>query len=118
MTEILIELPQKLSTNVIYRMNHFAKNDFQKSVNILVKKAVYDQKIKPVTEYPAICTYVFYLKGRSIDILNTAGMAKAVEDGLRYTDILKDDSLKFIKQVTLLEEKSERDYSYVTVEIN
>lgn len=118
MTEITIILPEKLSTNKIYRMHHIEKGEFQQAVNMAVKVAVVQQKIKAITEYPVICTYVFYVTGNTLDVLNTSGMAKAVEDGLRYSKVLKDDSLKHVKQVTLLEEKSEQKYSYVILEIN
>lgn len=118
MIEIKVILPEKLSTNKIYRMHHHPKAFFQQEVNKAVMVAVREQKIKKITEYLIICCYVFYVTGKTLDVLNTAGMAKAVEDGLRYANILKDDSLKYIKQVTLLEEKSEQNYSYVVLEIN
>lgn len=118
MTEIIIILPEKLSTNRIYRMHHIPKNKFQQDVNMAVLVAVRKQKIKAVKKYPIICTYVFYVTGKTLDVLNTAGMAKAIEDGLRYAKILKDDSLKYIKQITLLEERSSENYSYVVLEID
>lgn len=118
MQEVTVILPEKLSTNKIYRMHFTEKNSFQQAVNIAVKEAVQKQKIKPIKEYPVICVYVFYITGKYLDILNLGGMAKAVEDGLRYAKIFKDDSKKYIEQVTLLEERSDKKYSYVTVEIN
>lgn len=118
MTEINIILSEKLSTNKIYTMHHMPKSEWNNELYRAVKVAVIQQKIKPIQEYPIICTYVFYIAGKTLDILNLGGMAKTIEDGLRYSNIIKDDSLKYIKQVTLLEERSDKNYSYVVLEIN
>lgn len=118
MQDITIIMPSKLSTNKIYTMHHFAKAKYNKEVHQAVKVAVIQQKIKPIKEYPIICTYIFHAAGKTLDILNVAGMAKCVEDGLRYCGVLKDDTLKYVCQVTLLEEKSDKDYSYFVLEIN
>lgn len=117
MISINIILPEKLSSNRIYRMHHHAKNRFQTAVNKEVAQSVREQKIKEITKYPVRCKYTFYVTGKTIDVVNTAGMAKAVEDGLRYAKILKEDSLKFVKEVTFLEERSDKKYSYVILEI-
>jgi hypothetical protein len=118
MQTIEIIIPEKLSTNKVYNLHHFAKAKWNKDIYQSVKVAVIQQKIKPIKEYPIICTYIFHSAGRSLDLINLGAMIKAIEDGLRYANILKDDTLKEVCQITLLEEKSDREYSYFVLEIN
>lgn len=99
---ITIPLPQKLSSNAMHARMHWTKrakisDEFYQAVWFAVK----EQKVKRITKYPVDCRYDFVLEGKLLDTLNTAEMAKLVEDGLRKAGVLDDDGQKHVREVTL-----------------
>ena len=110
-----ITISKKLSTNQILRLHYHKKTAYQNDMNNSVHVCCKEQKIEPITEYPMDFRYEFYLLGNSLDTSNTSGMQKVIEDGLRYAGILKDDSRKFVGEITLVERDSKRNYNYCIV---
>lgn len=100
---------------------HFReKKAFQDEINMSVFVCCREQHIEPIDSelYPLDFTYDFRLIGNSLDTSNTSGMQKAIEDGLRYAKILKDDSRKYVGRIILDEGLSERNYNYCIVTWN
>lgn len=100
--------------NAFWTKKKALKDAILQSVFVACKQ----QKIKHITEYPIQLTFVFYFKGRLLDLDNTGNLIKSLIDGLRYAKILDDDSTKFVNQLTIRSEKSKRAYDYVLIEID
>ena len=96
-----VELPEKASTNVLYRRHHRARYKTEQDFYLAVRHAVQKQGIVPVKKYPVSIENIFEIPGKRLDSLNLSGMAKMVEDGLRHAKILKDDSPKYVKSTNL-----------------
>ncbi len=104
--EFHIPLPRKISSNSIYGGMHWSKrkkiaDEFHNVVFYTVK----NERVEKIKEYPVHVYYLFTLKGRRMDVLNTSFLAKLLEDGLVRSGILKDDSQEYVKMVTLRCEK-------------
>jgi hypothetical protein len=113
--ELEIRIPGQISTNDIYSSNPFSLGK--------VKHAFYEEvaygcgKLSPITVYPVRLVFTFYLTGRRYDWVNCAGMAKMIEDGLRLSGVLKNDSPPYVSQGTIRVEKSKRKYPYCILEV-
>lgn len=57
-------------------------------------------KVK-VKAYPVKIRYEFYFRNKPLDSLNTAFMAKMLEDGMVHSKVLTDDTLEFVTESTL-----------------
>lgn len=120
MITIEVDLPDKITINNFYSKHWAEKGRITEDFHKAVWDVVREQKIKkiPDEEYPLSITMTFYFKGKLLDWINCAAMAKSLEDSLRYCEILKDDSPKFIKWGKIIPEKSKKKYHYVKIEIN
>jgi hypothetical protein len=76
-----------------------------------------EQKIKRVRKYPVHLFFTFHLTGRMIDVDNCGSMVKSAIDGLRDAEILRDDSPKFVRPLTVDVKKSETGEDYCLIEI-
>jgi hypothetical protein len=103
---ISMELPEKASTNVLYRLHGIKRWKTEQQFYLAVKEVVTRERIKPVTAYPIVAVYAFEVPGKQLDVLNLSGMAKMVEDGLRHAGILIDDTPAYVAGVSLRCERS------------
>jgi hypothetical protein len=101
--------------NKLYGMYYHRRSDIFNDFRVSVASEVKKQNIKPFKEYPLHFTYTFYFMKKPLDIINCSGMIKVIEDSLRYCKILENDDLKFVKGITILQEKSEEKYDYVII---
>lgn len=99
-------IPQKISTNKIYAGMHFRS---RKKIVDLYHNYFIDQKGKTIEHYPVDITYIFTFKTRPLDSLNTAFMAKMIEDSLIKHGVLQDDTPEFVESSTLISKKGEKD---------
>jgi len=110
-----VRIPKKISTNVYYRAHYMAKNSINNDFYNEVFAAVIKQKIKPISNYPAKVSFVFFLHGRLLDWVNLSAMAKMIEDGLVKNGILENDDKRYISQGALSCEKSNAKYDYCII---
>lgn len=97
-----MSLPQKISLNELYSVVHWhIRKEHKDTWSLLTKIAVRKSGIKPVTKLPASVTYQFYIAGRQLDTVNHAYMIKLLEDGMISAGLFKDDSSKYIGDVTI-----------------
>lgn len=93
--KITLPIHTKVSLNKIYGGIHFSTRSKHKEEFHWIVIA------ENVPEYPGPfpveITYNFKLKGRLLDSLNTAYMAKMIEDGLVHEEVLPDDAPKYVR---------------------
>ena len=103
-TRAIFELPEKISTNKFYAgMNYRKRAKIVEGFKNSIYWQVQDSKLKRIErpeDYPVCLLFKFYLKNRLLDASNCSGMGKMIEDGLVFTQILKDDSPKYVASVT------------------
>lgn len=98
-----ISLNGRVSLNQIYSGIHFSKRNNLKNLWLAsVQKIV---KKERVTKYPVKIRMVFYQGGKLYDSSNCAFMGKMIEDALVKTKVLKDDTPKYVSEVTYVSKK-------------
>lgn len=108
MIKIKIPNPHKISLNSYINgsMHWTKKNKIAKEYH----EAFLEFKNKfEITEYPVSITFIFYFKGKLLDIDNVAISKKLCIDGLRHIGLLKDDTVKFINELHTYIEKGKKD---------
>ena len=90
----------KFSTNQIYAGVHWAKRKQAKD-SIARYAAIFCRPVKKIDAYPVEISYRFVFGTRALDTLNTAAMAKMLEDAFRAIGILKDDSPAYVARTVL-----------------
>lgn len=103
-----LDIPEKLSTNLIYAGRHWAK---RKADADLYHWAVFAavRKQKPFFPQPCKLYFLFEFKNDILDCSNCSYMAKLCEDGLVHAGALTDDSTKYVSRVALDSIKGDRD---------
>lgn len=72
-------------------------------------------------QYPVEIQYDFFFETRALDTLNTAGMAKCIEDSFRTVGVLEDDSPKYVRRSIITveqlktKEKIKNDYVFIYI---
>lgn len=80
----------KVSTNKIYAGQHWSKRkSFKDSVTSVA--GYFCRPAQRIESYPVQIHYRFFFASQPLDTLNTAYIAKAVEDSLRSIGILEND---------------------------
>ena len=113
-TIIFKNLP-KISTNEIYAGKHW-RNRQKMKTDYLWATHNEIKNLKPIN-YKVNLDFIFHFTTRPLDSSNTAYMAKLIEDGLVYHQIIKNDDIKFVGRVSLESRKSERGYDYCVLSI-
>ena len=80
----------KFSTNKIYAGSHWGKRKSVKD-GIASIAAVFCRPAQRIESYPVEIRYRFCFVSRPLDTLNTAAMAKMLEDAFRSIGILEED---------------------------
>jgi hypothetical protein len=102
---MIFHLPVKISTNKIYAGLHWtARKKIKKSFAKVLFVA------QPVTEFPVDVYYNFHLKGKRLDSLNLAFMAKMIEDCIVAKGILTDDTPKYVRRSILESKPAKKKY--------
>lgn len=97
--ELTITIPQKVSLNSIYSgMRWKARADLATLYHEELLEIRGKVKVKT---YPVKIRYEFYFRIKPLDSLNTAFMAKMLEDGLVHAKALVDDSIEYVSESTL-----------------
>lgn len=97
--EITVTIPEKVSLNAIYKGVHWT---IRKEWADLYHEEMLEVKGKlKVKSYPVKIRYEFTFKNKPLDSLNTAFMAKMLEDGLVAAKVLTDDTLAYVTESTL-----------------
>lgn len=104
-----VTLPEKVSTNSIYSGKHWRTRAKHKKDLLEVFK---DLKVEPF-DNPVDIHMDFYLKGRTLDSSNCSYLFKLVEDCLVKSGFIVDDTLKYVKKISM--ESHKDDYNYVNV---
>jgi hypothetical protein len=107
-----IDLPFKVSTNAIYAGIHWRKRKSHKDQMLLA--CIGMKQLKPVDK-PVDIRMDFYFKSHALDSSNCSYLAKLLEDCLVKYGVLKDDSRKYVRDVTYCSHKG-KDL-YVEIEI-
>jgi hypothetical protein len=90
----------KFSTNKIYAGIHWTKRkEIKDSIHGYV--LAFCRPVRQPESYPVEIRYNFFFGSRPLDTLNTAAMAKMLEDALRATKILKDDDPRYVTRSIL-----------------
>ena len=90
----------KKSTNSIYAGEHWAKRKEYKD-SVLNTVALFCRKAPAITEWPVSIRYRYLFESRALDTLNTAYLAKCVEDSFRSLGILPDDTPEYVRETIL-----------------
>lgn len=109
-----MDLPEKLSLNLIYAGLHWSKR--KEHVDLFyysMQKA--RNKIK-VTEYPVIITYRFLFKKNPLDSSNCAYLVKLLEDSMVHHKILEDDDMRYVAETRMRPEMGEKDEVIIEIE--
>lgn len=80
----------KTSTNKIYAGQHWSKRKQLKD-SVYSYAVAFCRPVKRIESYPVQISYRFVFRNRPLDTLNTAYMAKMLEDAFRALGILEDD---------------------------
>ena len=113
---ITIPIIHKVSTNKIYSntLHWSQRKQIAQDYHMLVLAECRKHKIElPV---PAHLQFVFYFKGKLLDVSNCSFMAKMLEDGLVHAGVLQDDTQKYVNKITLEVEKAKEDYITIKAE--
>ncbi len=90
----------KQSTNKIYAGLHWSKRSAFKD-NVLSYALGFCRPIQKPRSFPVSIRYRFTFRGRQLDTLNTAFIAKCFEDALRAVGILPDDTPEYVAETIL-----------------
>lgn len=113
-----LNFPLTKSSNNTFNRSHWrGKHALNKDIKESVLWSAVDQKIKKVRSYPVHLFFTFYFTGRLIDVDNCGSMVKSAIDGLRDAEIVRDDSPKFVRPLTIDIKKSDTDHDYCVIEI-
>lgn len=97
--ELTIVIPEKVSFNDIYKGMHWKQRS---ELAILYHEELLEIRGKvKVKNYPVKIRYEFYFRIKPLDSLNTAFMAKMLEDGLVHSKVLVDDAPAYVTESTL-----------------
>lgn len=107
MIKIELQLPEKISANKAYAGQHWTKRKKQAD---LFHQSLLEFKNKfEIEEYPITIGFLFYFKGRLLDVDNCFYMSKLLIDGLRGIKLLKDDTPKYINEISIISAKGSSD---------
>jgi len=107
MINIKLPLPEKVSSNKIYSGMHWTK---RKKLADLYHYSLLEFKDKfEIEEYPVCINFIFYFKGRLLDVDNCFFMAKLIIDGLRGINLITDDTPKYINEISITVQKGKLD---------
>jgi hypothetical protein len=94
---ISIPIPEKVSTNDIYRGMHWSK-----------RKRLADEFHEALIEYrlvrfslPASLLFTFTFKGKLLDCSNCTFMAKMLEDAMVQWKIIPDDTPDYVRRISI-----------------
>lgn len=103
------DIPEKVSTNVIYAGVHWATRKRHKDLwgrSVIVGLSKHK---KPTVTYPIIMSFQFKFKGTVLDSSNCSYMAKIIEDWLVKKNIILGDSPKYVSMTWLEPLKGDKD---------
>jgi len=113
MINIKLPLPEKISANKAYAGQHWAVRKKQAD---LFHQALLEFKNKyEIEEYPITTTFIFRFKGRLLDVDNCFYMAKLLIDGMRGINLIKDDTPKYINEISITVEKGKDEVEILLV---
>ncbi len=107
----------KTSNNTFNNKHWRGKSQLKNEIKESVLWSTVDQKIKRVTSYPAHLYFTFYFTGRLLDVDNCGNLVKSAIDGLRDAKIIRDDSPKFVRPMTVDVQRSESGDDYCIIEL-
>ena len=117
MLNLVIRIPEKISTNKIYSGIHWTKRSKHKDVFYWeVKSALNKRKIQGIEFlYPICIDYDFRFKMRPLDTTNCTYMAKMIEDALVKCNILTNDSPKYVAKSSFVSNKNNHEKEDICV---
>lgn len=104
MQSITINNLPKISTNEIYAGVHWTKRNKHKHDFILLTNGM--KRLKPV-EGIVDLEFIFTFKRNALDSSNCSYVVKLLEDCLVHHKILKDDTIKFVRKISMESRKGE-----------
>jgi hypothetical protein len=90
----------KVSTNKIYAGIHWGQRQSIKD-SIASVAGYFCRPIQKVGSYPVQIHYKFFFGSKPLDTLNTAFMAKCIEDAFRALGILEEDDVEHVAESIL-----------------
>ena len=92
----------KFSTNKLYAGVHWTqRKEYKDSTALIVRSCLRKQNVAKIDSYPVEILYRFIFETRVLDTLNTAGMAKCIEDSFRSFGLLADDDPRYVTRSIL-----------------
>jgi hypothetical protein len=86
--------------NKIYAGIHYKTRLLHKA-NVLDSVESYCHPRKTIKKYPVTIHYSWHFASKPLDTLNTAYVAKMIEDCLREIDVIKDDDIRYVRKSDL-----------------
>lgn len=111
---MIIDLPFKVSSNKFYAGMHFTERAKIKDAFLWAVKAK-RHSLPIVKNYPVDINFEFTFKSRLLDWVNTSIMAKMIEDGLVFCNVLHDDSKKYVRSGKLSCIKGKTDQVRISI---
>lgn len=97
----------KYSRNNKYYANQVKQQEMQ-DISWFIKK------MKPIEEYPIKITFYWHIKNVCSDLDNKS--CKAILDCMQKLNILENDNIKYIRQITNIAIKDNKDYVEMEIE--
>ena len=108
-----LNLPQKISTNLIYGGVHWTTRAKHKDLFVWAFLQV-ASKIQPVDN--CCLEFEFEFKSKPLDCDNCSYMAKLLIDCLRHYGKIKDDTPDYVKSIKITSRKGKKDSVKIIVD--
>lgn len=103
----------KISSNKIYAGEHWRKRKKLKDNYLFLTNSF---KTLPKLDFKVNLYFSFYFKKNALDSSNCFYMAKILEDCLVHHQVLQDDTVKYVGQVSCESKKGNKDYCVITID--
>ena len=113
MINLKLPLPEKISANKAYAGQHWAVR--KKQADLFHLSLLEFKNKHTIEEYPIAISFIFRFKGRLLDVDNCFYMAKLLIDGIRGIKLLKDDTPKYINEISITVEKGKDEVEILLV---
>lgn len=112
-----VRLNQVVSSNEFYsnKLHWSRRKRIKDDYHILVKaETTKIKKVEPIT-FPVMLRIDYFFKTRMFDVSNCSIMTKMIEDSLVKSEILQDDTPKWVPEIRSTCQRSDTDFNWVSI---